>query len=295
MRLDSDGVSEKHGAGGGGLGGGAPQGSDGPEAGGRRRRDQSIDAPPPARWSTDGFIPAVNVLAPDEVTRARAEFDALEARIGREAVEVGFLDRHFDVEFIWRLATHPRVLDAVEALMGPDLLLLASGFFTKYPVADRGERFVAWHQDVTYWGLEPALAATAWLAIDDVDEDNGCMRFIPGSHRVGLLAHATSSRAGNLLSINQEVPADLVDETRAVSVPLRAGQASLHHGLLLHASFENHSSRRRCGLALRYVPPEVQQVVPNSRGGLWSAVLVRGRDRGGHFPPRAVPWGPPDP
>ena len=118
------------------------------------------------------------------------------------------------------------------------------------------------------------------------------MRFVPGSHRLGLLAHATSGRAGNLLSINQEVPADLVDERRAVNVPLRAGQASLHHGLLLHASFENHSSRRRCGLALRYVPPEVRQVVPNSRGGLWSATLVRGEDRLGHFPSRAVPWAP---
>ena len=79
-------------------------------------------------------------------------------------------------------------------------------FFCKYPSASRGDKFVAWHQDLTYWGLEPPQAVTAWLAIDDVDIDNGCMRVVPGSHRQGILTHETSAMAGNLLSINQEIP-----------------------------------------------------------------------------------------
>jgi len=244
----------------------------------------------PERWETDGFVPAVDVLAPGEVAEYRRLFDAVEARVGRERAEVELHDRHLDEEFVWRLATHPRVLDSVEALIGPDILLLGSHFFCKYPAEERGERFVAWHQDVTYWGLEPPFALSAWVAIDDADEANGCMRVIPGSHRAGILAHGTAESAGNLLSINQAVPAELVDERRAVSLPLRAGQMSLHHGVLLHSSLPNRSTRRRCGLTLRYVPPSVAQVEPNSLGQRWRAIVVRGVDRYHHFEPPEVPW-----
>ena len=210
--------------------------------------------------------------------------------VGRDTAEVRILDRHFDVEPVWRLATHPRVLDTVEAVLGPDVMLLASNFFCKYPADERGERFVAWHQDVTYWGLEPPRAITAWIAIDDADVENGCMSVIPGSHRLGLLEHSKSDRAGNLLSINQEVPDALFDERRAVSMPLWAGQASLHDGMLLHGSHPNRSSRRRCGLAVRFTTPDVRQVSPNSVRGYYRPVLVRGIDRHGHFPPVEVPW-----
>jgi hypothetical protein len=242
------------------------------------------------QWLTRGFLPAVDVLAPEEATGCRASFDTLEREVGPETAEVRILDRHLDVEFVWRLATHPRVLEAVEAVLGPDVLLLASNFFCKYPAEERGERFVAWHQDVTYWGLEPPRAITAWIAIDDADVENGCMSVIPGSHRLGILEHGKSSRAGNLLSINQEVPDGLVDEGRAVSMPLRAGQMSLHDGMLLHGSHPNRSRRRRCGLAVRFTTPDVRQVSPNSLRGYYRPVLVRGIDRYGHFPPVEVAW-----
>jgi hypothetical protein len=242
------------------------------------------------QWTERGFVPALDVVPPEEAIRYRAAFDTLEREIPPEAAEVRILDRHFDVEFIWRLATHPRVLDAVEAVLGPDIVLLASNFFCKYPAEERGERFVAWHQDVTYWGLEPPRAITAWIAIDDADVENGCMSVIPGSHRAGLLEHGKSTRAGNLLSINQEVPDGLVDEARAVSMPLRAGQMSLHDGMLLHGSYPNRSTRRRCGLAVRFTTPDVRQVSPNSLRGYYRPVLVRGVDRYRHFPPVEVPW-----
>ena len=96
----------------------------------------------PKQWAERGFLPVVDVLAPDEAIRCRAQFDALEREIPPAAAEVRILDRHFDVEFVWRLATHPRVLDAVEAVLGPDVVLLASNFFCKYPAEERGERFV---------------------------------------------------------------------------------------------------------------------------------------------------------
>ncbi len=242
------------------------------------------------QWVERGFLPVVDVLAPEEAIRCRAQFDALERDVGRDTAEIRILDRHLDVEFVWRLATHPRVLDAVAAVLGPDVLLLASNFFCKYPADERGERFVAWHQDVTYWGLEPARAITAWIAIDDADVENGCMSVVPGSHRLGILEHGKSGRAGNLLSINQAVPDGLVDEGRAVSMPLRAGQMSLHDGMLLHGSHPNRSSRRRCGLAVRFTTPDVRQVSPNSLRGYYRPVLVRGTDRHRHFPPVEVPW-----
>jgi hypothetical protein len=242
------------------------------------------------QWTERGFVPALDVVTPEEATRYRAAFDALEREIPPEAAEVRILDRHFDVEFIWRLATHPRVLDAVEAVLGPDIVLLASNFFCKYPADERGERFVAWHQDVTYWGLEPPRAITAWIAIDDADVENGCMSVIPGSHREGILEHGKSDRPGNLLSINQEVRDGLVDEARAVSMPLRAGQMSLHDGMLLHGSHPNRSTRRRCGLAVRFTTPDVRQVSPNSLRGYYRPALVRGVDRYKHFPPVEVRW-----
>ena len=241
-------------------------------------------------WATRGFVPAVDVLSADEALEARARFNELEAEVGRDTAEIRLQNRHLDREFVWRLATAPRVLDAVEGVLGPDFLLLSSHFFCKYPVEERGERFVAWHQDVTYWGLEPPRALSGWLAIDDADEANGCMRVIPGSHRGGILSHGTSGRAGNLLSVDQEVPRDLFDERHAVSVPLRTGQMSLHDGMLLHSSHPNRSSRRRCGLAIRFVPTEVKQVTANSLGHRLTAVLVRGTDRYRYFPPCAVPW-----
>jgi ectoine hydroxylase-related dioxygenase (phytanoyl-CoA dioxygenase family) len=242
------------------------------------------------QWTERGFVPALNVLTPAEAADTRAQFDALEREIPPEAAEVRILDRHLDIEFVWRLATHPRVIDAVEAVLGPDVLLLASNFFCKYPAEERGERFVAWHQDVTYWGLEPPRAITAWIAIDDADEENGCMSVIPGSHRLGILEHGKSGRSGNLLSINQEVPDTLVDETRAVSLPLRAGQMSLHDGMLLHGSHPNRSTRRRCGLAVRFTSPDVRQVAPNSLRGYYRPILVRGVDRFRNVPPVEVRW-----
>ena len=242
------------------------------------------------QWRRDGFLPVIDVLTPEEARQCREAFDGLEREVGRDTAEVRILDRHLDVESVWRLATHPHVIDAVEAVLGPDVMLLASNFFCKYPAEERGERFVAWHQDVTYWGLEPPRAITAWIAIDDADAENGCMSVIPGSHRLGILEHGKSGRAGNLLSINQEVPDGLVDEARAVSMPLQAGQMSLHDGMLLHGSHPNRSTRRRCGLAVRFTTPDVRQVAPNSLRGYYRPVLVRGADRHGHFPAVEVPW-----
>ena len=177
----------------------------------------------------------------------------------------------------------------MQKLMGADLMLLGSHFFCKYPV-ESAEHFVAWHQDVTYWGLKPPEAHTAWIAVDDSDLENGCMRVIPGSHKMGLSPHSESEAEGNLLSINQEIPLDQIREEDAQDLCLKAGQVSVHGGLLVHSSSPNRSTRCRCGLTVRYVKPEIQQTELNSHQAHWSPVLLRGQDTFRHFPEKAHPF-----
>ncbi len=152
------------------------------------------------RYRSDGFLTGIGILDNAGAQLFRQRFDALEEEEGRERCGIGLFDRHFDLEYIWDLATHPRMLDAVESLIGPNILLLATQFFCKY--GPDKEKFVAWHQDVTYWGLEPPEAMTAWYAVDDSEVENGCMRAIPGSHSGGIREHGTSHGGENLLSIN---------------------------------------------------------------------------------------------
>ncbi|MEZ4860298.1 MAG: phytanoyl-CoA dioxygenase family protein [Caldilineaceae bacterium] len=241
-------------------------------------------------YKRDGYLTGIPIDDTATATRYRQQFDALEARVGREKAQIGLIDWHYQEPFIWELATHPKILDQVEAIIGPNILLLATHFFCKYgDNEDAREKFVAWHQDVTFWGLEPPLAITAWYAIDDADVENGCMQVIPGSHIQGIVEHGKAQKKGNLLSINQEVSVTAADEARAANIVLKAGQMSLHDGTLIHGSLPNLSNRRRCGLTLRYVPTYVKQIQKNSHGKGWQAILVRGEDKEQNFAQIAPP------
>jgi non-haem Fe2+, alpha-ketoglutarate-dependent halogenase len=233
-------------------------------------------------YARDGYVSGISVLDATRAAECRAQFDELAEREGHEASQIGLLDRHYKEEFIWRLATGDAVVDCVESLIGPDILLLATHVFCKYGEPG-GRKFVAWHQDVTYWGLEPPEALTAWYAIDDADTGNGCMQVLPGTHLDGVLTHGKSDTAGNLLSINQEVTVAPEDASRAADITLAAGEMSLHDGRIVHGSLPNQSSRRRAGLTIRYIAPEVKQKESNSYGRGWRPVLVRGTDHHGHF------------
>ncbi|MEM7031537.1 MAG: phytanoyl-CoA dioxygenase family protein [Chloroflexota bacterium] len=234
-------------------------------------------------YKRDGYFSGIPIADQAEAKRYRQQFDELETKVGRETAQIGLVDYHFQEKFIWELATHPRILDGIEAVIGPNILLLATHFFCKYGEDGRQEKFVAWHQDVTFWGLEPPLAVTAWYAVDDADQENGCMRVIPGTQVNGIQEHGKADQDGNLLSINQEVPVTEADEARAVDIVLKAGEMSIHDGTLIHGSLPNQSDRRRCGLTLRYVPPYVKQSDINSMGTRWKAILVRGEDTEGNF------------
>ena len=217
------------------------------------------------QYQQDGVLFPIDLFSDDEIAGYRREFDRLDQTEGVDRPQARNRQRQFDLEFVWRMASHPTLIALMQELMGPDLLLLATDFFVKYGNPET-KAFVAWHQDVTYWGLEPPDAHTAWIAVDDSDIENGCMRVIPGSHRHGIATHGTSQRAGNQLSINQEIPDKLVDSSSALDLELRAGQISVHDGHLFHASQPNRSHRRRCGMTVRFVRPNVQ--AENSLGSM---------------------------
>lgn len=182
--------------------------------------------------------------------------------------------------WLYDLAAHPRILDAVESIVGPDILCWAAGFFNKQA---RDPAIVTWHQDSTYWGLEPMDIVTAWVAFTPSRVESGCMRVVPGTHTLDQLPHVDTFAENNLLTRGQEIAVE-VDEDRAVDVELEPGEMSLHHVRIVHGSGPNGSDTPRFGFAIRYIPTHVRQ-----RGGRTTAQLVRGVDRYGHFDPEPRP------
>ncbi|MEX2239942.1 MAG: phytanoyl-CoA dioxygenase family protein, partial [Burkholderiales bacterium] len=143
--------------------------------------------------------------------------------------------------------------------------------------------FVSWHQDNTYWGLSSRNVVTAWFAISEAGVDAGCMKVMPGSHMGDTFPHEDTYDSDNMLTRGQAIPG--LDESRAVFMPLKAGEMSLHNYCLAHGSGPNVSADRRIGVSMHFMPPATKQVV-----GSWDcAALVRGEDRFGHFERAPVP------
>jgi chlorinating enzyme len=230
------------------------------------------------RFQNDGYFAPIDLLGPGEATQYRYIYDRLEADRKAKGITTRPTQQHLVFKPFWDLATDPRVLEVMRAAIGPDLVLIATGFFSKSP--NDCEKYVAWHQDTTYWGLEPAFAATLWIAIDDSDVENGCLRVIPGTHKGGLLPHGKAIKTGNILGNDQEIDPAAIDDSKAVDLPLKAGQASLHHGMTVHGSNPNRSNRRRCGMTVRFTTPDVKPVP-----GVFvdKPILISGEDRFGNF------------
>ena len=235
----------------------------------------------------DGFLSGIRAGDVAQAQHYQQAYNAVEAKEGREKCQVGLTDQHFNIRFVWDIAVNPVILDSIESVIGPDIMLLSTHFFCKYGPT---EKFVAWHQDVTYWSIEPPIAISAWYAVDDVDCENGCMQMIPGSHKLGIIEHGKAKQTGNLLSINQEAGVSESDAKQAANIVLKAGEFSLHDGLTLHGSQPNRSSRRRCGVTNVYVPSYVNQTKKHSGGGYWSGVMVRGVNKSSSFGERPCPF-----
>ena len=238
-------------------------------------------------YRRDGYICPIPVLSSDEVRRYRARLEAAEAAAGG-ALPGQFRHKpHLVYTWAQELIRHPKILDAVEDVIGPDILAWESVFFIKEP---KTPDFISWHQDVTYWGLDQeGDVVTAWLALSPSTPESGCMRVVPGTHRREVVAHRDTFAEGNMLSRGQEIAVEVGDD-EAVDLVLRPGQMSLHHVKIFHGSHANRSDDRRIGFAIRYLPPHVRQGV-----GTDSATLVRGRDRYGYFEHEPAPAADLDP
>ncbi|WP_419904154.1 phytanoyl-CoA dioxygenase family protein [Kiloniella sp.] len=224
-----------------------------------------------------GYLMPLDLFNAEKAQHVRDSIENLE-----KTHEQGFgghdLNQYFRINgqvvipLLAEIAKTPELLDAVEDILGPDLMVWSCELFIKEAET---EKVVSWHQDLTYWGLgETDDEVTAWIAFSDVSKQAGCMKFIPGSHKQNLVPHSDTFGEDNLLSRGQEVAVD-VNEEEAVYNELKPGQMSLHHGRLFHASGPNNSSDRRIGMAIRFVTPKVQQVI----GERDYAMLVRGADR----------------
>lgn len=244
--------------------------------------------PVPARavqrsdFERDGYVCPVPVLTPAETAGFRACYDDFAAR-HRERLQALppnqrwqiNSDTHFAFEWVDRLTRHPAILDAVERVLGPDLLAWNSVWFVKMP---GDPTYISWHQDGAYWGLEPMEVLTAWIALGPATRANGCMRVLPGSHRGPALKQRDTFAPDNALSRGQEIEV-AVDEAQAVDLALEPGQMSMHHLWIVHGSDPNRSAVPRVGLAIRYVAAQVRQ----RDGSRPLAMLVRGENRHGHF------------
>jgi len=237
------------------------------------------------RYHDDGFVFPIDILSADEALGCRGRLEAFEAEHGKVKYA---MKPYLTMLLADELAHHPALLDAAEDVIGPNLLLWDGAFIIKEPHDDH---FVSWHQDLTYWGIEPAESiVSVWLALSPVGPENGGMRVIPGSHALDILPHADTFEADNLLSRGQTIAAE-IDEDSAVDVRLAPGQMSLHHGRVVHGSKPNRSDQRRIGFNLQFITPEVRQTAIDND----MAMLVRGADTRGHFEAEARPVADLDP
>ena len=214
------------------------------------------------RYRHDGIVFPLRVLSTDEAVAYRRECDELERRLGGKPRTIEVRQMHLHFPWAYRLATHPNILDVVESLLGPDLLVWATELFAKHP--RDANVSIGWHRDRTYMGLDAEHTATAWVALADSTAANGCMRAAPGPDR------QTTPSVERLR--------DGAETDGLVDVLLKAGEMSLHDADIAHGSTPNRSDQKRVGFVIRFITPEARPIQ-----GQPGVVLARGRFDGDHF------------
>lgn len=231
-------------------------------------------------WN-DGYLFPLPAISREHALQARTEFEAIE----RDWLDAGLplalnnykrVNAHVVMPFAAEIASNPAVLDVIEGIIGPDIMIYSVEFFAKEP---RTDHIVSMHQDLTYWGMGAIDGlVTAWIPLSSATPESGCMDFVRGSHKNPILPHADTFDDNNLLSRGQEVKVD-VDPADKVAIEIHPGQMSLHHGLTIHGSGPNISDDRRIACVVRYLRPDMAQELAEED----FAMLVRGEDRYGNF------------
>ena len=241
-------------------------------------------------YKDNGFLFPIKAVAKDRAQAWREELEKIE----NEWIDNGLPHplstyKRVNTQIVLPLANEiartPAILDAVEGILGPDVMVYAVEFFIKEP---NTTHIVSMHQDLTYWGLGATGGlVTAWLALSPATSQSGCMDFVAGSHKNEILPHNDTFDENNLLSRGQEIEVEVKEEDKT-PIELAPGQMSLHHGLTIHGSGPNASDDRRIGAVIRYCSPDVMQ----QEGDEDFAILVRGEDRFGNFSSYELPDAP---
>ncbi len=225
-----------------------------------------------------GVVYPLTAISRREATSLIPRFIALQERMGNWTNSKQLLKVHLVSRWVYELAVNHRILDAVEGILGPNILLWGVTFFAKKP---KNNLHVGWHQDLLYWGLKPQEGVlTVWLGLTDANEKNGAMQVVCGSHQQGMREHENICDEHNMLMSSQNSSLTEEDEQSRINVELLAGQFSMHHSMVLHGSGPNLSGRPRIGLSINYISPDVVQT---NNDGVDRAMLVRGVDEYGHF------------
>ena len=220
-------------------------------------------------YNDDGFIAPIDVLTLEEAQEIKKEIEYIEKKWPNELIGLGRNNVHYISPTFDKVCHNSKILDAVESIIGKNILVGGTTLFIKEP--DK-KGFVSWHQDAKYIGFKPYNWVTAWLAITDVNEENGCMRMWSGSHKENIKDHKDTYDKNNLLTRGQTVQNVPIEKTTPNI--LKAGQLSLHHPMIVHGSGPNKSNQRRIGFVIQsYIGANVDQVL-----GKIFVQLARGED-----------------
>ncbi len=233
------------------------------------------------QYLRDGFLFPLRAMNAEKAHSCRARLELAEANHTPDGSKRDFnqylrVNAHLVMPMAVEIAGNPVILDAIESIIGSNILIWSVEFFIKEA---RTQKIVSWHQDMTYWGLGEDISgdtehlASAWLALSPATEQSGCMKFVAGSHKGDILPHNDTFGIDNLLSRGQELSVDVAPEDE-VPIELQPGEFSIHHGRMFHYSGPNVSNDRRIGCVVRYVTPEIRQLV----GPRDYAMLMRGVD-----------------
>jgi ectoine hydroxylase-related dioxygenase (phytanoyl-CoA dioxygenase family) len=226
------------------------------------------------QFRRDGYLPARPLISEHEARTLRQGLEAFEATLDGPLKGSNRFKSHLLFKGLADLIRSPGILDMVEDLIGPDLMVWSTDWWIKEA---RSPSFVSWHQDSQYWGLDTDRLVTVWVALSDSTHQSGCMRLLPGSHLGPDLPHVETYHQDNMLTRGQSI--ECIDESQAKNLEVPTGHAAMFAFRIAHASYPNRSDDRRIGYAIRYIPPDARQKLSDRD----AAALVRGKDRFGYF------------
>jgi hypothetical protein len=225
-------------------------------------------------FHSNGYLFPFDLYTREEALALQKRYAETEAAAGDELQKRYRVKAQLPFPWLCDIVQNPRLLDAVEDLIGPDILCWGTSFFSKKA---HDPRYVSWHTDSFYYGFDPPGTLSAWVSFNDSTIESGCVQYIPGTHKGPLAVHAFRPHPNNLVGNGQTVVD--VDESKAVNAVLRAGQVVFHHESIVHGSGPNNADHPRIGFVIHYIAPNVRETrFPDA-----TAMLLRGEDRYGYW------------